>query len=94
MPDIWHDKCLYVVKPLSCLCFDMIHAQLVSVKLEGNIMADVGDIPPLQPIWPKRPNDKVGPGKPVPDSTEQDNRHKRDKKDNSDDGDEHVDEYA
>jgi len=57
-------------------------------------MADVGDIHPLQPIWPKRPNDKVGPGKAVPDSTQQDKRRERDEKDKSDDGDEHVDEYA
>ena len=67
---------------------------LGNAVIKGYSMADVGDIHPLQPIWPKRPNDKVGPGKAVPDSTQQDKRRERDEKDKSDDGDEHVDEYA
>jgi hypothetical protein len=57
-------------------------------------MADVGDINPLQPIWPKRPTDKVGPGKPVPDANQQEKGNKRKKEQDSDDDGEHIDEYV
>lgn len=58
-------------------------------------MADVRDINPLQPIWPKRPPDKVGPGKSVPDANENKKRDKRDKQQDSDnDSGDHIDEYV
>jgi len=55
-------------------------------------MADVRDINPLQPIWPKRPTDKVGPGRHDPE--QQKKRDKRDEKKDSDDDGEGIDEYV
>ena len=58
-------------------------------------MADVRDINPLQPIWPKRPTDKVGPGKTVPEVNKQEDRKKREKQDQTDnDSDDHIDEFV
>lgn len=56
-------------------------------------MADVGDIKPMIPVWPKRPNEKVGSLQRSNDSKKRKDPEKnKGKKD--DDGKEHIDEFA
>lgn len=59
-------------------------------------MADVGDIKPTQPVWPKRPADKTGPGGRRPDLPSKERRPSPDDKDRKDEGrdDGHFDDYA
>lgn len=57
-------------------------------------MAEVGDIKPAEPLWPKRPPGKVGPGErhgetPPRERKRRDGDHDEQKRDDG-----HIDEYA
>lgn len=56
-------------------------------------MADVGDIRPAQPVWPKRPSDRIDRGKDQQENNK-DQHGRREKNDKQDDGKPHIDEYA
>ncbi|HLA75241.1 MAG TPA: hypothetical protein VJM76_04965 [Gammaproteobacteria bacterium] len=55
-------------------------------------MADIGDIHPLYPILPLRPNDKSGPRKHPRQPAERDKQTPAPKP--GEEGDPHIDEYA
>ena len=55
-------------------------------------MAEIGDIRPLHPVFPKRPTDRI---EKKHDQKERESEKERSKKDDdNDDGQPHVDEFA
>ncbi|MCK4742469.1 MAG: hypothetical protein KAT25_01480 [Sulfuriflexus sp.] len=54
-------------------------------------MAEIGDIRPLLPVYPKRPTDRTEKKR---DHDERDTERHRQKKEDDDDGKPHVDEFA
>lgn len=59
-------------------------------------MAEVGDIKPVPPPWPRRPGGKVEPGRRQSDTPEKERKRRRDDGEGGGDGGEdgHIDVYA
>lgn len=57
-------------------------------------MSKVGDIPPVQPIWPKRSSDKVGPKGDSSDSRRRNDQRREGNADSRDEKKHHIDEFA